>query len=78
MNTGHINRQKASDTNYLMVDGEGILMQAVGGNDGLRNLWYKNNLLGGITGYMVYYKLFNVENNQIILSLCSYIVPNVT
>ena len=67
--TGHINRQKAADTNYLTVDGEGILMQAIAGNDGLRNLWYKNNLLGGTTGYMVYYKLFNVEGNQIIVSI---------
>lgn len=68
MNTGHINRQKAADTSYMTVDGEGILMQAIGGNDGLRNLWYKNNLLGGSTGYIVYYKLFNVEDNQIIVS----------
>ena len=44
MNTGHINRQKAADTNYLTVNGEGILMQAVAGSDDLRNLWYKNNL----------------------------------
>ena len=68
MNTGHINRQKAADSNYLSVDGEGILMQAVAGNDGLRNLWYKNDLTGGTTGYIVYYKLFNVEYNQIIVS----------
>lgn len=68
MNTGHINRQKAADSGYLTVDGEGILMQAIAGNDGLRNLWYKNNLLGGSTGHIVYYKLFNVEKNQIIVS----------
>ena len=68
MNTGHINRQKAADTPYMTVDGEGILMQAVNGNDGLRNLWYKNDLSGGSTGYLVYYKLFNVEFNQLIVS----------
>ncbi|MCG8621340.1 MAG: hypothetical protein MJE68_04960, partial [Proteobacteria bacterium] len=68
MNTGHINRQKAADTPYMTVDGEGILMQAVNGNDGLRNLWYKNDLSGGSTGYLVFYKLFNVEYNQIIVS----------
>ena len=69
MNTGHINRQKASDTPYETVDGEGVLHQASNGNDGLRNLWYKNNLSGGSTGYLVYYKLFNVEYNQLIVSL---------
>ena len=68
MNTGHINRQKAADTPYLTVDGEGVLMQAVNGNDGLRNLWYKNNLSGGSTGYLAYYNLFNVEDNQLIVS----------
>ena len=68
MNTGHINRQKASDTGYLTVDGEGILHQASIGNDGIRNLWYKNDMSGGSTGYLVYYKLFNVEYNQLIVS----------
>ena len=67
MNTGHINRQKAADSGYQTVDGEGILHQAASGNDGLRNLWYKNDLSGGSTGYLVYYKLFNVENNQLIV-----------
>ena len=67
MNTGHINRQKAADSGYMTVDGEGILHQAAGGNDGLRNLWYKNDLSGGSTGYLVYYKLFNVENNQLLV-----------
>ena len=69
MNTGHINRQKAADSGYLTVDGEGILHQASAGNDGLRNLWYKNDLSGGSTGYLVYYKLFNVIDNQLIVSL---------
>ena len=68
MNTGHINRQKASDTPAMTVDGEGVLMQAVSGNDGLRNLWYKNDMSGGSTGYLAYYKLFNVEYNQLIVS----------
>lgn len=68
MNTGHINRQKAADSGYLTVDGEGILHQAANGNDGLRNLWYKNDLGGGSTGYLVYYKLYNVEYNQLIVS----------
>ena len=68
MNTGHINNQKAADTNYMTVDGGGILMQAVAGNDGLHNLWYKNNLSGGSTGFLAYYNLFNVEYNQIIVS----------
>ena len=68
MNTGHINRQKAADTPAMTVDGEGVLMQAVSGNDGLRNLWYKNDMSGGSTGYLAYYKLFNVEYNQIIVS----------
>ena len=67
MNTGHINRQKAADSSYMTVDGEGILMQAVAGNDGLHNLWNKNDLSGGTTGYIVFYKLFNVEHNQIIV-----------
>ena len=68
MNTGHINRQKAADTPFLTVDGEGVLMQAVNGNDGLCNLWYKNDLSGGSTGYLAYYNLFNVKYNQIIVS----------
>ena len=72
MNTGHINRQKAADTPYMTVDGEGVLMQAVNGNDGLRNLWYKNDLSGGSTGYLAYYNLFNVEYNQIIVSGSTY------
>lgn len=38
LNTGHINRQKAADTSYDTVDGEGVLQQAINGNDGLRNL----------------------------------------
>jgi hypothetical protein len=66
MNSGHINRQKIPSTSYLTVDGEGILHQASNGNDGLRNLWYKNDLSGGSTGYLVYYKLYNVEYNQLI------------
>ena len=70
MNTGHINRQKAADTPYMTVDGEGVLMQAVNGNDGLRNQWYKNNLSGGSTGYLAYYNLFNVEYNQLIVRPC--------
>ena len=69
LNTGHINRQKAADTQYETVDGEGILMQAVNGNDGLRNLWYKNDLSGGSTGYLAFYNLFNVEYNQLIVSM---------
>ena len=78
MNTGHINRQKAADTPYMTVDGEGILQQAVNGNDGLRSLWYKNDLSGGSTGYLAYYNLFNVEYNQLIVSImclstCMYI-----
>lgn len=67
MNTGHINRQKAADTPYLTVDGEGVLHQASNGNDGLRTLWYKNDLSGGSTGYLLYYNLFNVEYNQLIV-----------
>ncbi|XP_019855291.1 PREDICTED: uncharacterized protein LOC109584125 [Amphimedon queenslandica] len=66
MNTGHINRQKAADSGYLTVDGEGILHQASNGNDGLRNLWYKNDLSGGSSGYLAYFKLFNVIDNQLI------------
>ena len=72
MNTGHINRQKAADSNYMTVDGEGILHQASTGNDGIRNLWYKNDLSGGSTGYLVYYKLFNVIDNQLIVSHIMY------
>ena len=68
MNTGHIYRQKASDSGYLTVDGEGILHQASNGNDGFRNLWYKNDLSGGSSGYIAYYNLFNVEYNQLIVS----------
>lgn len=71
MNTGHINRQKVSDTPYLSVDGEGVLHQASNGNDGIRNLWYKNDLSGGSTGYLAYYNLFNVEYNQLIVSHCN-------
>ena len=72
MNTGHINRQKASDTVYLTVDGEGILHQASNGNDGIRSLWYKNDMSGGSTGYLAYYNLFNVEYNQLIVSHTIY------
>ena len=68
LNTGHINRQKAADTSYETVDGEGILQQTISGNDGLRNLWYKNDLHGGSTGYLVFYKLYNVEYNHLIVS----------
>ena len=72
MNTGHINRQKAADTPYDTVDGEGILTQAWCGNDGIRNIWSKNDLSGGSTGYLAYYNLFNVEYNQLIVSVsCS-------
>ena len=72
MNTGHINRQKAADTSYMTVDGEGVLMQAVNGNDGLRNLWYRNDLSGGSSGYLAYYNLFNVEYNQLIVGCRNY------
>jgi hypothetical protein len=68
MNTGHVNRQKASDSGYMTVDGEGILQQASNGNDGLHSLWLKNDLSGGSSGPLVYYKLFNVEYNQLIVS----------
>ena len=44
-------------------------MQAWCGNDGIRNLWYKNDLSGGSTGYLAYYNLFNVEDNQLIVSV---------
>ena len=68
LNTGHINRQKAADSSYETVDGEGILQQTENGNDALRNLWYKNDLHGGSTGYLVFYKLYNVEYNHLIVS----------
>ena len=58
LNTRHINRQKAANTPYLTVDGEGVLQQSEKGNDGLHNLWYKNNLYGGSTGF---YNPYNVE-----------------
>ena len=68
LNTGHINRQKAADTSYYTVDGEGVLQQTGNRNDSLHNLWYKNNLHGGSTGYLVFYNLYNVEDNHLIIS----------
>ena len=50
----------------MTVDGEGILQQTENGNDALRNMWYKNNLYGGAT---VFYKLYNVEYNHLIVSI---------
>mgnify|MGYP007080412969 CR=1 FL=1 len=49
-NTGHINRQQASDTPYQTVDGEGILQQAVNGGPGSLDLITDNNLSGGDSG----------------------------
>ena len=69
MNTGHINRQKAADTPYDTVDGEGILMQAWCGNNGIRIYGTKNNLSRGSMDYLAYYNLFNVEYNQLIVSI---------
>ena len=61
MNTGHIHRQYVcpDEGNYMTVDGEGVLHQCSNNGNGYRGYWYKNDLTGGQTGYMLYY------NNQI-------------
>jgi len=61
-NTGHINRQK-TNSSYLTVDGEGILHQCAAGTDAYRNLWDHNDMRGGESGYMMYYKLTHVVDN---------------
>ena len=52
------------------VDGEGVLHQCSANSDGYRNLWSGNDLKGGGSGYMMYYKLYHVDfnvldNNQV-------------
>ena len=60
MNTGHIARQWVCPSTgpYQTPDGEGVLHQCESNPNGMRNLWLKNDLSGGKTGYMLYY------NNQ--------------
>ena len=65
LNTGNINRQETPG-GYPTVDGEGVLHQCSSNNDGYRNIWYKNDLSGGQSGYMLYYKLYHVDNNKVI------------
>eukprot|EP01043_Picozoa_sp_COSAG02_P045053 COSAG02_NODE_4082_length_5808_cov_3.266071_3_plen_611_part_00 len=66
MNTGHIHRQKIADSPYLTVDGEGILVQCTNGNNQYNNLWQDNDLTGGTSGYIAYYGVNVVQNNQIL------------
>ena len=65
VNSGHINRQKIVDSNYMSVDGEGLLVQCEGGNNQFRNFWKGNDLSGGGSGYVGYYKNQQVEDNTI-------------
>lgn len=71
VNTANINRQLVSDGKYLTVDGEGILQQAASGNDGMRTIWKSNDLSSGSSGPLVYYKLFNVDDCEIEVSIFS-------
>ena len=75
-NTAHVNRQIVSDGKYETTDGEGILQQAAGGNDGLRNLWHANNLSGGSSGPVFYYKLFNTIDNIITVGIACVIITS--
>ena len=47
----------------MTVDGEGLLVQCEGGNNQFRNLWKGNDLSGGSSGYIAYYKNQQVEDN---------------
>jgi len=70
LNTGHINREKAADTTYLTIDGEGVLQQVTNGNNGLQNMWYKNDLSAWRQHRLpcLLYSLYNVEYNHLIVS----------
>lgn len=61
-NTGHIYRQKLYNQSYLTVDGEGILVQCSNGNNQYRNVWNKNDLSGGGSGYIAYYGVDVVDD----------------
>lgn len=52
LNTGHIYRQQLYNQKYETVDGEGILVQCTNGNNQYRNLWDRNDLSGGGSGYI--------------------------
>jgi hypothetical protein len=64
-NTGTINRQTAYNTGYLSTDGEGVLHQEANNSQGRRDIWDNNDLRGGNSGYMAYYKLNSVYDSTI-------------
>ena len=64
-NSGHINRQKIVDSQYMTVDGEGLLVQCEHGNNQFRNLWKGNDLSGGGSGYIAFWMNQQVEDNTI-------------
>lgn len=66
MNTGHIHRQQVGGSPYQTVDGEGLLVQCNNGNNQYRNIWADNDLTGGTSGYIAYYGVNIVQDNQIL------------
>lgn len=72
-NTAHVNNQRAADTPYGTVDGEGILIQNWDATQGVGNVIVDNDLTVTLpgssappgTGFLCFYDLRVVDNNTV-------------